>query len=161
MNKIFDKLFSAYMFISAFASLLFLIVLVIDRELSMVAIVPVFFSILLISATIYYNVKSLLSYSITRSRHLVNICSSFLQSIYIVVNGFQFKYNQGIKLLVYGRMNAATSEFKYGVDFDWFSYLINVTFLEVSYTSIGIDFFAISIMVFYLFQYKNTKHFLS
>lgn len=155
--KYLDKFLSGYLVLSGVLSLFFLIVIFLDQELDVTFLIAIFFSLTLILAVIIYNVKIFISYSVTKERTLVNSISAFLQTVYIAVDGFQFKYMQGIELLFYAKKYTGTPVFKFGLDFEKFSYLILVKFRDLDYTSIGVDLLALFLFIFYLNQYRKIK----
>jgi len=108
-------------------------------------------------AVITYNVRIFISYSVTKERTLVNSIAALLQTIYIAIDGFQFKYMQGIELLFYAKKYTGTTVFKFGLDFEKFSYLILVKFRDLEYTSIGVDLLALCVFIFYLNQYRKIR----
>ena len=158
INNLIDKTLAIYLVLSSSVSLLFLTVFVIGNKLTVIFLMPILISLILMLAIIYYNSRILFSYSISKQRALINSCAGLLQLPFLYMDGFQFKYNQGIQFIVYGKMFNGTSDFRLGFEFEKFSYLINIQFWERTYTNVGIDLLALGIFIFYLYQYNKLKN---
>lgn len=157
INKIGDKLLASYLLLSSCVSLLFLVILVFGSELTIGLLIAVTLSFILLAILVVYNGKILIKYSQSKGRFFVNSLAASFQVPFLYTDGFQYKYNQGIQLVVYGKIFNGTSDFRFGLDFQKYSYLINIQFRDFVYTSMGIDVLALLILIFYVHRYNELK----
>ncbi|MBB6238976.1 hypothetical protein HDC90_003623 [Pedobacter sp. AK013] len=77
-----------------------------------------------------------------------------LQVINVSLNGFQFKYNQGLEIVVYANMENISRKVNCGAYVSNFNYFLNEKFIESDYSVIGLNLLALALFLFYLYQYK-------
>ena len=155
-----NKISSIYLVISAIISLFFITVIIFQYEITGIFWFTMPLCILVVVVSILNNYNILVQpLQINKLNLLINMCVSFLQMPLITVNGFQFKYNQGLQLIAYLKLSRESKEAKVGIYFENFNHLLNVKFLEINYSIIGIDLVTLFLFLFYLYQFKlkNTE----
>jgi hypothetical protein len=158
VRKSLNKIASTYLLISALISLIFLIVIILQNEVTGIfwITLPLCIVVVVLTALINYNVLRQ-PLKIRKSSLLLNIIITAAQIPYVAFDGFQFKYNQGLQVVGYLKFSIEREGFKTGIFFNNFNYHLNIRFLELPYLAVGVDFLALFLFLFYIFQYQFEK----
>ncbi|MBB6238790.1 hypothetical protein HDC90_003437 [Pedobacter sp. AK013] len=149
---------STYLIISGVASLFFLGVVLIQNDIEGIFWVTMPLCIAAVVVTIVNNYKILRSLSIISKKNLlINIVLTAFQAINVSFNGFQFKYNQGLEIVVYANMENISKKVNCGAYVSNFNYFLNVKFIGSEYSVIGLNLLALSLFLFYFYQYKRIR----
>jgi hypothetical protein len=117
---------------------------------------PLFLTIIII--TIFNNYRILrFPGEVNKKNFLINCFITAFQAVYIAIDGFQFKYNQGLQIVAYFKIFSESKEMKAGMFFNGFNFLLNIKYLELNYSVFGIDLLAGMLFLFYFYQFKNKR----
>ena len=95
--------------------------------------------------------------NIKNKQVLLNFWICVFQVIYITLDGFQFKYNQGLEVICYVQMENVSKLLTVGVLFENFNFAFNFKFLDSDFSSLGVNLISLCFCLTFLYYYRNNN----
>lgn len=92
-----------------------------------------------------------------KTRHLINMWINAFQTIYLISDGFQYRYNQGLEIVIFIDMNNTTKQVSVGSFFKNFNFFVDFKFLETANTLIGISMIPLFLTILSCYFFKKSK----
>jgi hypothetical protein len=118
-----------------------------------------FFFGLVISITLINNLLIFIKPKLLdkKCQYLINLSVCFLQSVIIVVDGFYFRYLQGLSLTFYVNVNKLTKAFDWGGYFEYFTLEFILKLQSSDNVLFGVNLITLVLGISLLFQFKDLK----
>ncbi|TKC04709.1 hypothetical protein FA048_18650 [Pedobacter polaris] len=157
MKKL-NIIISAYLIITGLVGIINLLdILTKTDHYNLLVLLSIVFLCLSISITILNNFFILKRLNnIPKKSFLTNFIICSLQVFSLSLNGFQFKFNQGIEATIYTNIGSI-GNFNIGAYFNNFNLALKIEFLNVDSTSIEVNILALLLTVFYYIQIHNSN----
>ena len=161
-NKLADIaliLLSGYVLIGGITSGTYLIMIVLNGLLHDWTGWLSFFLCFVISlATIVNNFYILKLRNRISEKHLAfNIYVCLLQIFSIAIDGFQFKYKQGLGIVTYWKVMTGTDQSFFGCRIEKFDFNFTFKFNNSNFFLIGVDFLILFLFLLFLWIYRTYK----
>ncbi|TKC04097.1 hypothetical protein FA048_19620 [Pedobacter polaris] len=149
--------FSAYMLLSGIISIGYLIAVLTEKLINdVIGWISITTCILIALITIVNNFYILrLKFKTNRIHYGINIFLCLIQTFYLVFDGFQYKYNQGIEIVIYFKIINDPHEFLLGHVFRNFNFGFTMKFYESAYSLVGLNLISLCLFLFFLLKYKQ------
>jgi hypothetical protein len=158
-RRLVSMLLSGFLLFGSIMSFLFLIVVIIQVEISdIIAFAVVAIGFMLIVLTAANNLNILINNKQHLAKfYLFNVFVCSLQTINIISNGFYFRYTQGLEWLFYIYIDNTTKAAEWGVMNPNLTHEIYFNFREANGFTFAVNWIAIALTVAYCNLYTHEK----
>jgi len=156
LNKIDKTLLafsSCFLIITSLISIWFVFIIInIDLKLEFLIILVLIISMFIIGLTLWTNSVILSKKEVLRKREInINLIICLIQSVSIFMNGFRFKYLQGLECVFYINIDQTISKVESGIVLPKLGFQFVFNFMSTKGIFIGINVIALIFSFFFLY----------